>query len=106
MYRIFFFEANITVLPRTPDSGISIIGHAEHSFKSNSADNGFINVQYIQDKDKTGSSLKIDSECASIAGVFHLSTENHVNFYLLDILYTEIYFTIIILNFFISVSGR
>lgn len=73
------FKANITVLPRTEDSGLFVRGLLEHSLVSDPSTVGHGDFKYIQNKDKKGSTFDFNSEDPELFGKYHLHTKHQVS---------------------------
>lgn len=78
-FNVAVSAANLTIQPRTADTGVLVSGYLEHSFISDASDHGHGTIKYVQYKDKSGGYFEFNSECPKIAGVFHLNTEHRVS---------------------------
>ncbi|CAH1725498.1 unnamed protein product [Aphis gossypii] len=69
------FNANITVLPRTEDTGLFVRGFLEKSLVSDSSNVGYRDFKYVQNKNKKSSHLEFTSEYPQTFGKYEISTE-------------------------------
>uniref|UniRef100_A0A2H8TZF4 Apolipophorin n=1 Tax=Melanaphis sacchari TaxID=742174 RepID=A0A2H8TZF4_9HEMI len=70
------FNANITVLPRTEETGLFVNGVLEHFLVSDSSNTGYRDLKYIQNKNKKGSNLEFNSIYPQTFGRYHIKTEH------------------------------
>lgn len=83
IYYIITFKANITVLPRTEDTGLFVRGFLEKSLVSDSSNVGYRDFKYVQNKNKKSSHLEFTSEYPQTFGKYEISTEQQVYIYFL-----------------------
>lgn len=70
------FNANITVLPRTEDTGLFVHGFLENSLVSDSSNAGYRDLKYVQNKNKKSSHFGFTSEHPQTFGKYQISTEH------------------------------
>jgi len=91
------FKANITVLPRTEDTGLFVHGFLENSLVSDSSNAGYRDLKYVQTKNINSSHLRFTSEYPQTFGKYQISTEHQVDIcflYLILILNSKTIFNI------------
>lgn len=94
---IITFKANITILPRTEDTGLFVHGFLENSLVSDSSNAGYRDFKYVQNKNKKSSHLGFTSEYPQTFGKYQISTEYQVDIcflYLILILNSKTIFNI------------
>lgn len=69
----------MSIYPSTEDSGISVLGFVQHTYVTKPSLKGSANMKYVQDIDKRGGYLELNSECPDILGVYHFNTQHHVS---------------------------
>ncbi|XP_060861024.1 apolipophorins isoform X2 [Metopolophium dirhodum] len=70
------FNANITILPSTEDTGIYVLGLLDHSLVSDPSFAGHGDFKYIQNKNKNGSYFEFNSDDPKTFGRYHFNTEH------------------------------